>query len=573
MDTTYHNYKVLLKLIEGNNVSLLKHLNSLNNKLLLYKGNKNLTLARAARMHYTHDIDNVMTKLNPLDNNLINFTNTYGTLVDNIGSGVYGSIHLTSKNKIIKMIDTSGIDDEDEDANGKFFSVMINKSMLIELCCLSILKDEPNVIQMEDFLFYNIYTDTLKLNIVLEKAKYDIAEYTNEMFSTPDNKDLYLKNFKLLAYNMVKAVEQVHKHNIIHADIKPQNFLYVDGNVKIADFGVSIVNVCPNAKFYTDIITPAYKAPEIFNMRTGETFDFAVDIWSLGITLFELYSNKTSFISSTEFSLKSMPENFEISTDRLDLFYINIFTNINKFIYYKDEYLAVITDLLLRDLLDRMLVLDPKLRPNIYQVINHPYFNQFRNESDNFIQLSCIRTYINNLYYPHMLGKKVDTTTVNRFNSFLHTKYNQLSETDINYIKEYSIYLCTKYYLTLTNSDTISLDNMATKKEGKNFSFIDDLHILVSISSILAIFKYDYVTIDFNFYVEPYKLVMLIYFTNGNFSYTMVSDIIRVIKHMNPLNMDLIIQELNTINDLQLYTITPIDQLITTILKKYDIDY
>ena len=85
--------------------------------------------------------------------------------------------------------------------------------------------------------------------------------------------------------------------NIIHRDIKPANIMVSQfGNYKLGDFGVS--KIMDHATYATPMGTPEYEAPEIKHM---EKYGQAVDIYSLGITLYWLLNNrKMPFIGADE---------------------------------------------------------------------------------------------------------------------------------------------------------------------------------------------------------------------------------------------------------------------------------
>lgn len=76
---------------------------------------------------------------------------------------------------------------------------------------------------------------------------------------------------------------------VVHRDIKPANILFLDDDVKIADFGfcrpLELVSITGSASVQKVLGTPAYLAPEILN---GQSCTQKVDIWSLGCIILEL---------------------------------------------------------------------------------------------------------------------------------------------------------------------------------------------------------------------------------------------------------------------------------------------
>ena len=95
-----------------------------------------------------------------------------------------------------------------------------------------------------------------------------------------------------VAGQVLNGLSYLHSHKIIHRDIKPANLL-VNGNmeVKIADFGVSKImrRMLDSCNSYVG--TCAYMSPERFDPDShGSNYDgYSGDIWSLGLTLLELY--------------------------------------------------------------------------------------------------------------------------------------------------------------------------------------------------------------------------------------------------------------------------------------------
>ena len=93
--------------------------------------------------------------------------------------------------------------------------------------------------------------------------------------------------FKQIVQDLVKALYSLHKKGIMHRDIKPANIFVVNKNgkkvIKLGDFGCAI-RIKDNQS--DQIGTFTYNAPE--QLKNLE-YDDKCDIWSLGITLFELY--------------------------------------------------------------------------------------------------------------------------------------------------------------------------------------------------------------------------------------------------------------------------------------------
>ncbi|CAD2212742.1 hypothetical protein AGDE_14142 [Angomonas deanei] len=101
------------------------------------------------------------------------------------------------------------------------------------------------------------------------------------------------------ASHMLNGLNFLNKNGIVHADLKPQNVLLsADGLCKLSDFG-SCINKATNVPEDNDIFslrgTPLYMAPEV---ACGETPTVASDMWSFGITLFEMLAGKLPWVWS-----------------------------------------------------------------------------------------------------------------------------------------------------------------------------------------------------------------------------------------------------------------------------------
>ncbi|WP_437313792.1 AAA family ATPase [Sorangium sp. So ce385] len=111
-----------------------------------------------------------------------------------------------------------------------------------------------------------------------------------------------LERFFPLALRLSAALAELHRHHVVHRDIKPQNLLYNPdtGEVKITDLGIA----CPSPRGPEDLAhdaliagTLAYMAPEQTG-RMNRSIDERTDLYSLGVTFYELLTGTLPFQAS-----------------------------------------------------------------------------------------------------------------------------------------------------------------------------------------------------------------------------------------------------------------------------------
>lgn len=167
-----------------------------------------------------------------------------------------------------------------------------------------------------------------------------------------------------------------------NSDLKPQNILVSrDGQLKIADFGLARAFVPPIRPFTHEVVTLWYRAPEI--LLGCKTYALPVDIWSVGTILGEMVTKKPMFPGDSEvdelfkiFRLMGTPneQTWPGVTSLQDWnrdFPIWPSLNVARFVPGLSEEGV--------DLLEQMIVLDPKRRISAQQALEHPFLSGMAN--------------------------------------------------------------------------------------------------------------------------------------------------------------------------------------------------
>ena len=186
-----------------------------------------------------------------------------------IGEGTFGKvklgIHIPTGEKVsIKILEKDKIQDKED-----------SKRISREIKILKLL-NHPNIIKI-----YQIIEDSKNYYIIMEYAK------GGELFDyIVKKKHLSEKESSIFFYQLINAIEFIHKKNISHRDIKPENLLLKSNLIlTLIDFGLSI-QYYDKELLNTPCGSPCYAAPE---MIMGKKYNgLYSDLWSCGIVLYAM---------------------------------------------------------------------------------------------------------------------------------------------------------------------------------------------------------------------------------------------------------------------------------------------
>lgn len=213
-----------------------------------------------------------------------------------IGRGKFGVVykgyHIKTKQVYaIKVLNLDSDEDEVDDVQR-------------EIQFLSSMKQIPNITH-----YYGSYLKDTRLWIIIEYC----AGGSLRTLLRPGKLDE--KYIGVIMRELLIALKYIHKDNVIHRDIKAANVLISnEGQIKLCDFGVAAQLNQATSRRQTMAGTPYWMAPEV--IMEGVYYDTKVDIWSLGITTFEIATGNPPYceveaLRAMQLITKSKPPRLE----------------------------------------------------------------------------------------------------------------------------------------------------------------------------------------------------------------------------------------------------------------------
>uniref|UniRef100_A0A8C5EMJ0 dual-specificity kinase n=1 Tax=Gouania willdenowi TaxID=441366 RepID=A0A8C5EMJ0_GOUWI len=217
-----------------------------------------------------------------------------------------------------------------------------------------------------------------------------------------------------MAYQIIRAVDFLHKNKLTHTDLKPENILFINSDydlkynrdmkrderklknpdIKIVDFG----NATYDHEHHTSVVsTRHYRAPEVI-LDLG--WNHSCDVWSVGCILIEYYLGSTLFqthdskehLAMMERVLGPIPRNLLEKTKKRR--FVNRYKldwdvhsssgrYVRKHCKPLKDYLASKGEahLQLFDLIEKMMEYDPAKRLSLEQALRHPFFSCYHKTS------------------------------------------------------------------------------------------------------------------------------------------------------------------------------------------------
>ena len=226
--------------------------------------------------------------------NLYTYKDSIATMKDLLGEGGYGSVY----DFFIK-------DEKNNEKNsvvGKVFRINQNNKNDFYFGLISFLKEwkvlrmfnQDNIIKIYGVFYRTDFKDNLKsVGIFLEKMDESLDKYIK-------NKKKH-KNFEKnlhIAWQISIGLKYIHDSHRIHRDIKPGNIMIDNksNKAKLIDFGTISGDIVQKQVIMDDAFTISYAPPEFIRYYYFDEkvyLDFGSDIWSLGVTLYELFAENT----------------------------------------------------------------------------------------------------------------------------------------------------------------------------------------------------------------------------------------------------------------------------------------
>ncbi|XP_050292849.1 phosphorylase b kinase gamma catalytic chain, skeletal muscle/heart isoform isoform X2 [Anthonomus grandis grandis] len=215
-----------------------------------------------------------------------------------------------------------------------------------EINILRVVAGHPYIIELQD-----IFESSTFMFLVFELCKHgELFDYLTSVVTLSEKKTRYIMR------QVFEGVQHIHSRGVVHRDLKPENILLDDNlNVKITDFGFA--RKLEGSELLHDLCgTPGYLAPETLKTNMFEDapgYSYEVDIWACGVIMYTLLVGCPPFWHRKQMvMLRNIME--------------------GKYSFSSPEWADISESP--KDLIRKLLVVDPKQRITIDEALRHEFF-------------------------------------------------------------------------------------------------------------------------------------------------------------------------------------------------------
>ena len=333
---------------------------------------------------------------------------------------------------------------------------------------ISILKSyhHPNLVELLDIFISPPKPPTYKSHVALifEYMEHDISALVDSKIT------FSLGEIKNIMYQILTGIAYLHSNNIIHRDIKSANILLNNsGVVKLGDFGLART-MCPlpqrNKMYSNNVVTIWYRSPEL--LLGMKNYDLKVDMWSIGCVFAELLIGEPIFRGNNE--KEQIEQIYKICGTPNDLSWqgFSLLPNYSSYIPRTSYESSLRIEIESKskekidddtfDLIQKMLMLNPRDRISSKDALNHQYFSDLHQT-----KIEPIKK-IEKEYHNYRLGKN---DIIDNYGA----KFGKEGSEMITGKKD--SYLATKYYNknAIKRGRIVELKEETEKKQGEAYLF------------------------------------------------------------------------------------------------------
>ncbi|XP_015199054.1 serine/threonine-protein kinase ULK3 isoform X1 [Lepisosteus oculatus] len=228
-------------------------------------------------------------------------------LTERLGSGTYAAVYKAYRKKDSREVVAVKV------VGKKSLNKASTENLLTEIEILKTVR-HPHIVQLKDFQW-----DSENIYLIMEWCSGgDLSRFIRSRHMLPE------RVARRFLQQLACALQFLHERNISHLDLKPQNILLSGSVLKLADFGFAQY-MSPWDEKHVLRGSPLYMAPEMVCRRQ---YDARVDLWSVGVILYEALFGRPPFASRSYTELEEkirsdwpieLPPGARVSRDCRDL--------------------------------------------------------------------------------------------------------------------------------------------------------------------------------------------------------------------------------------------------------------